>query len=107
MIGGKMRLSAESLHGRRVISADGQVIGSVKAVLLDAATWHMEALGVELRKGVADELGADRSVFHPGTLEVPVQLIQSIGDAVVLGVAVDALREAHRSTGNAAAAPTP
>jgi sporulation protein YlmC with PRC-barrel domain len=88
-----------------VISADGQVIGAVKAVLLDATSWHLEALTVELRKAVADELGAERSVFHRGTVEVPVQLIQSIGDAVVLGVAVDALREAHRSTGNAAAAP--
>ena len=102
-----MRLSAESLHGLRVISADGQVIGSVKTVLLDATTWHMEALDVELRKVVADELGADRGVFHPGTVEVPVQLIQSIGDAVVLGVAVDALREAHRPTGKAATASTP
>lgn len=101
-----MRLSADNFQGRTVISADGQAIGEVKSVFLDATEWRVEAIGVELRKDVADRIGANRSVFHRGMIELPVQLIQSVGDAVVLGVAVDALREAHR-TATAAAAPPP
>lgn len=91
-----MRLSAGNLQGRTVITADGQAVGSVKSVFIDATDWRVEAISVELRKDVADRIGAARSVFHRGLIELPVQLIQSVGDAVILGVAVDALREAHR-----------
>jgi len=101
-----MRLSADNLQGRIVISADGQAVGAVKSVFLDASEWRVEAISVELRKDVADRIGASRSVFHRGLIELPVRLIQSVGDAVVLGVAVDALREAHR-TATADAAPPP
>jgi len=101
-----MRLSAENLQGRTVISADGQAVGSVKSVFIDASNWHVEAISVELRKDVADRIGAARTVFHRGLIELPVALIQSVGDAVVLGVAVDALREARRTT-TADATPPP
>ena len=50
------------------------------------------SLRVRLRKGVADRLGANRSMFHAGMLEIPTGMIQSAGDAVVLSVAVDELR---------------
>jgi sporulation protein YlmC with PRC-barrel domain len=93
-----MRLSAENLHGRTVISADGQAVGSVESVFLDATEWRVEAISVELRKEVADRIGAAHSVFHRGLIELPVALVQSVGDAVVLAVGVDALREAHRPT---------
>lgn len=46
-----------------------------------------------LGKDIADQIGADRSVFHAGTLEIPVRLVQSVGDTVVLTIPVDGLRE--------------
>jgi len=101
-----MRLSADNLQGRTVISADGKAIGSIRSVFLDASEWRVEAISIDLRKDIADRIGAARSVFHRGSIEIPVALIQSVGDAVVLGVAVDALREAHR-TNMAYTAPPP
>jgi sporulation protein YlmC with PRC-barrel domain len=100
-----MRLSAENLHGRTVITADGQAVGSIKSVFVDAVAWRVESISVELRKDIADRIGASRSMFHRGLIELPVQLVQSVGDAVVLTIAVDALREAHRSTTSDAAPP--
>ncbi len=88
-----MRLSAENLHGRVVIGADGEAIGEVDSVFLDAAEWRVEAIKVELRNEVADRIGATHNLFHRGAVEVPVRVIQSVGDAVVLAVAADALRE--------------
>jgi sporulation protein YlmC with PRC-barrel domain len=79
-----------------VITADGQAVGSVKSVFLDAAAWRVESISFELRNDVADRIGATRSVLHRGRIEVPVRLIQSVGDAVILAVAIDALREALR-----------
>lgn len=92
-----MRLSAENLRGRTVISADGQAVGTVQSVFLDADAWRVESISVDLRKEVADRVGAARSMFHRGLIELPVALIQSVGDAVVLSVPVDALREAQRA----------
>jgi len=101
-----MRLSAENLHGRTVITADGQAVGSIKSIFLDATEWRVESISVELRKDIADRIGATRSVFHRGLIELPVRLIQSVSDAVVLNVAVDSLREAHRPAASDAA-PSP
>jgi sporulation protein YlmC with PRC-barrel domain len=100
-----MRLSAENLHGRTVITADGLAVGSIESVFLDVDEWRIESVSIELRKDVADRIGASRTMFHRGLIEVPVRLIQSVGDAVVLSVAVDALSEAHRAGAPGAAAP--
>jgi len=87
-----MRLSDENLRGRTVIAADGQAIGEVSALFLDSDAWRVESLRIKLRKDVADQLGATRGIFHAGTIEVPVRLVQSVGDAVILSVPAPELR---------------
>src|SRR6476660_3469753 len=88
-----MRLSDENLRGRTVIASDGLAIGEILALFLDSDAWRVESLQVKLRKDVADRLGADRSMFHAGALEIPIRMVQSVGDAVILSVAVDELRQ--------------
>jgi sporulation protein YlmC with PRC-barrel domain len=100
-----MRLSDENLRGRTVIAADGQAIGEIAALSLDSDGWRVEALQVKLRKEVADQLGATRGMFHAGTLEMPVRMVQSVGDAVVLSVAAHELRQVLPHAADASAAP--
>lgn len=88
-----MRLSDENLRGRSVIASDGLVIGEVVVLFIDSEAWRVESLQVRLRRDVADRLGADRSFFRAGALEIPTSMIQSVGDAVVLSVAIDGLRQ--------------
>ena len=88
-----MRLSDENLRGRTVIAADGQAIGEVAALFLDSDAWRVESLQIKLRKEVADQLGATRGMFHAGTLELPVRMVQSVGDAIVLSVPALELRQ--------------
>ena len=88
-----MRLSDENLRGRTVIAADGQAIGEIAALFLDSDAWRIESLNIKLRKEVADQLGATRGMFQAATLELPVGMVQSVGDAVVLSVAADELRQ--------------
>lgn len=88
-----MRLSEEDLRGRTVIASDGLAIGEITVLFLDSDAWRVESLQVKLRKDVADRLGANRSMFHAGALEIPIRMVQSVGDAVVLSVAVDELRQ--------------
>jgi sporulation protein YlmC with PRC-barrel domain len=88
-----MRLSDESLRGRTVIGADGQAIGEVAALLLDSEAWAVEFVQVKLRNAIADRLGAARTIFSAGTVDIPVRLVQSVGDAVVLAIKLEGLRE--------------
>jgi len=92
-----MRLSDKTLHGRTVISADGNVIGSISELFISTPEWRVESFGVELNKDIADRVGADRTIFHRGTIELPVSFVQSVSDTVVLTIAVEQLREARRS----------
>jgi sporulation protein YlmC with PRC-barrel domain len=89
----EVRLSDENLRGRTVIAADGQAIGEVAALFLDSDAWRVESLQIKLRKDIADQLGASRGMFHAGTLELPVGMVQSVGDAVVLSVLAMELRQ--------------
>lgn len=88
-----MRLSDESIRGRTVLAADGRVVGELATLFLDSDGWKVESIQVKLNKDIADELGASRGVFRAGTIEVPVSMVQSVGDAVVLTVPVDGLRQ--------------
>jgi sporulation protein YlmC with PRC-barrel domain len=99
-----MRLSDENLRGRTVIGADGRAVGEVAALFLDSDAWSVESIQVKLRKEIADELGASRTIFHAGTVEIPVRLVQSVGDALVLSVPVDGLREVLPGEGERASA---
>ena len=92
-----MRLSDKSLRGRTVISADGRAIGSLVKLFISSSDWRVESIRIELQKDIADRIGASRTLLHRGTIELPVSFIQSVGDAVVLSIEVDRLREARRS----------
>ena len=88
-----MRLSDETIRGKTVVGSDGQVIGEVSALFLNSEAWRIESLQVKLRRETADHIGASRGIFHAGSIEIPVASVQSVGDAVVLSVAVDDLRQ--------------
>jgi sporulation protein YlmC with PRC-barrel domain len=88
-----MQFSDEHLRGRTVIAADGQAIGEVAALLIDTAAWTIVALQIKLSKSVAEQIGAARGLLRAATLELPVRLVQSVGDAVLLSVPTLELRQ--------------
>jgi sporulation protein YlmC with PRC-barrel domain len=87
-----MRLSEDGLRGRTVIGADGQAVGETVGLELDSGDWRVTAIRIKLRSGIADRIGAARTLFSAGTVTIPVDLVQSVGDAVVLAIPVDGLR---------------
>lgn len=88
-----MRVSDDHFRRRTVIAADGQAIGEVAALFIDTSAWSIIALQVKLQNAVAEQVGAARSLLRAATLEVPVRLIQSVGDAVLLSVPTVELRQ--------------
>ena len=87
-----MQVSDEHLRGRTVIAADGQAVGEVGALLLDTSAWTIVALQIKLNKASAEQLGAARGILRAATLDLPVRLVQSVGDAVLLSVPTLELR---------------
>jgi sporulation protein YlmC with PRC-barrel domain len=81
-----MQVSDEHFKGRKVIAADGHTIGEVAGVFIDTSAWAIIALQVKLNKASAEQLGAARGILHAATLDLPVRMVQSVGDAVLLSV---------------------
>ena len=88
-----MQVSDEHFRGRTVIAADGQAIGEVGALFIETSTWTVVALQIKLRKPAAEQLGAPRSLLRAATIDLPVRLVQSVGDAVLLSVPTTQMRE--------------
>jgi sporulation protein YlmC with PRC-barrel domain len=99
-----MRISDQNIRGRTIVASDGQQIGEVDSLVLESEGWRVESLHIKLRKDVADKLGATRGVFHAGGLEIPVHMVQSVGDSVVLAVPLNELRKVLPSDGEHLAA---
>jgi len=88
-----MQLSDEQFRGRTVIAADGYTIGEVGALFMDTFTWTIVALQIKLHKAAAEQLGAARGILRAATIELPVRLVQSVGDTVLLSVPTPELRQ--------------
>ena len=91
--GETMQVTDEHFRGRTVIAADGQAIGEVSALRIDTSAWTVPALQVKLNKSIAEQIGAARSILRAATLELPVRMVQSVGDAVLLSVPTLELRQ--------------
>ncbi len=87
-----MKIPDDTLRGRRVLSSDGVEIGVVEGVIFETTQWRVEALEIRLRNEVATRIGAARKMFRATTIEVPVDRIHSVRDAVILTVALGELR---------------
>jgi sporulation protein YlmC with PRC-barrel domain len=88
-----MQISDEQLRGRPVIAADGQAIGEVAALFIDTSTWTIVALQIKLSKSAAEQLGAARGLLRAATFELPVRMVQSVADTVLLTVPTLELRQ--------------
>jgi sporulation protein YlmC with PRC-barrel domain len=93
-----MQVSDEHLRGRTVIAADGQAIGEVAAMFIDTSTWIIVALQIKLSKSAAEQIGAARGLLRAATVELPVRMVQSVGDAVLLSIPTLELRQTFRDT---------
>jgi sporulation protein YlmC with PRC-barrel domain len=88
-----MQASDEQLRGRTVIAADGQAIGEVAALFIDTSTWTILALQIKLTKAAAEQLGATHGLLRAATFELPVRMVQSVADTVLLSVPTLELRQ--------------
>jgi sporulation protein YlmC with PRC-barrel domain len=88
-----MQISDDQLRGRSVLAADGNAIGEVAALYIDTSAWTILALQIKLNKTAAEQLGAARGILRAATFDLPVHMVQSVGDTVLLSVPTLELRQ--------------
>lgn len=94
-------LSDAALRGRTVVTSDGQKIGTVIGLRIDAGTWRVTSVEVKVDRPMYRTLGMKREMLHRTTVGVPTELVHSVKDAVILTASTADLR--HRASDVASA----
>ena len=81
-----MHMEFGELRQRTVVDAGGRVVGDVDEIAIDTNSWRVKTLRVKLLRAAGAAIGAEQSIFRAGHIEVPSDMVQSVGDAVVLRV---------------------
>ena len=83
-------MSFDKLSGKFVICAGGFDLGEVNGVDIDTNTWQVTHLHVKLSKPASEDLGFKKR-FRSSTVCMPVSLVASVGDNVLLNKSLDEL----------------
>lgn len=83
---------SEEIIGKTVANTDGLIMGEVTEIWFSTADWRVTDLQVKMNKEVAKDLGLKTPFF--GSLLVPfaIDLVQAVGDQVMLDLNATAVR---------------
>ena len=83
-------VSFDKLSGMFVICAGGFDLGEINGIDLDTNNWQVINLHVKLSKAASEDLGFKKR-FRSSTVCVPISLISTVGDNVLLNKTLDEL----------------
>lgn len=88
----EVEVNPTSLHGKKVVSAKGYVVGEVEGFDVDFSSWKINGLQVSLADEAATELGFKRPLLSKVLVIIPAEVISSVGNFVDLDKAVEDLK---------------
>ena len=83
-------VSFKELSDKFVICAGGFDLGQINGVELDTKTWQITHLHIKLSKSASEDLGFKKR-FGSSTVCLPISLVTSVGDNVLLNKTLDEL----------------
>lgn len=83
----------ESTIGSLVITSDAYVLGEVEGIRYDPLKWQGDYLLVAVKKGLEAHMGTGKSVFSSSKILIPMNLIQTINDVIILAHSLLDLKE--------------
>jgi len=83
-------VSFKELSDKFVICAGGFDLGQINGVELDTKTWQITNLHIKLSKSASEDLGFKKR-FGSSTVCLPISLVASVGDNVLLNKTLDEL----------------
>jgi sporulation protein YlmC with PRC-barrel domain len=87
---------AERISGRTALDSSGQIVGTVddlSVVSVENGTWRIASFRLRLRREIAKDIGAASALLRSAVVEIPAEMVQAIGDAVILSVPTAALHD--------------
>jgi len=90
-------LNFETLIGKQVIEMGGYILGEVKGASIDETTWRVAKLHVKLTDKAAEELGFKKR-FRTSKVNLPIEMVQAVGDVVSVSPSLKELRESNEIT---------
>ena len=85
-------VNASKLAGKKIVGADGNVLGEVESVEIDLKTWQACGLHVSLTDDATAELGFKKPFLSKVIIVMPTKIIASVGDYVTLNESVKNLK---------------
>lgn len=85
------------MKGRPVIDSNGDNVGTVEDVVVDPTSWKVSGFVVTLRREVIQRLGVQKAgLLDQPRVELGSERIQTVGDNVILNIALDVIQESLR-----------
>jgi sporulation protein YlmC with PRC-barrel domain len=85
----------KELTDKFVICAGGFDLGQINGIELDTNTWLVTHLHVKLSKSASEDLGFKKR-FGSSTVCIPVSLVATIGDNILLNKTLDELTKSPK-----------
>ena len=83
-------MTFDQLSGKYVICAGGFDLGQINGLEMDTESWKVTHLHVKLSKPASEDLGFKKR-FRSSTVCMPISLVASVGDNVLLNKSLDEL----------------
>jgi len=77
-------MNPSRLNGKKVIGAQGLILGEVEGVDIDLNTWRASILYVRLSDAAAAGFGLRKPFMSKITICLPTQFVKSVGDVIAL-----------------------
>ncbi len=83
-------VSFKELSDKFVICSGGFDLGNITGVEINTGTWQVTQLHVKLSKSASEDLGFKKR-FGSSTVSVPISLVHSVGDNILLNKSLEEL----------------
>ncbi len=87
----------EEIVGLKVVTSGAHIIGEVKGVKIDPATWDVKYLNVKLTGEAAENLGLKKR-FSSSKICLPVSMVQAVAHVVTLSRTIEELESSQEIT---------
>ncbi len=90
-------INFEEIVGLQVVTSGAHIIGEVKGVKIDTATWEVKYLNVKLTGDAAESLGMKKR-FRSSSICLPISMVQAVAHVVTISRSLEELETSQEIT---------
>ncbi len=90
-------INFEEIVGLQVVTSGAHIIGEVKGVKIDTATWEIKYLNVKLTGEAAENLGLKKR-FRSSSICLPIGMVQAVAHVVTISRTMEELESSQEIT---------